>query len=294
MLNSPFRKEALANRNRRQQLDHLLRVTAPHERIIVAGIGVVLLALAAWVFFGRISTGMTIDGILLKPGDRHAIVALESGQLLAYLVSPGDRIEGGSPIARQSLPDLEREVSALRARIDLLQPETAEAGAPGGSANFASIRETIVQLEARRNARELLISHVGGEVMALGASPGEFLTPGAAVAQVRAADGESLNAFVRVTPRVAQRIEPGMQATVEIELPGDVTEVHGGEIASVTGDPSPDWLDTLVPAAGDSTHLVEIVLDPSSALAMPDGTRCRVRIVFGKYSPIALFNFVRS
>ena len=43
MFNNPFREVAAANRNQRQQLDHLLRVTAPHERIILAGIGVVLL-----------------------------------------------------------------------------------------------------------------------------------------------------------------------------------------------------------------------------------------------------------
>ena len=47
MFNSPFRKEARANRDQHQQLDHLLRVAAPHERLMLAVIGAALLAFIA-------------------------------------------------------------------------------------------------------------------------------------------------------------------------------------------------------------------------------------------------------
>ena len=140
MFNSPFRREALANRSQRQQLDHLLRVTAPHERIILASIGVALLALAAWAVFGRIPTGVTVDGILVESGVRHEIASLEPGQLLEYLVGPGDRVDAGSPIARQSLPELEREITALRERIDLLETEVAQAGANTAVSPLAGVR----------------------------------------------------------------------------------------------------------------------------------------------------------
>ena len=291
MFNSPFRKEALDNRNQRQQLDHLLKVTAPHERIIVAGIAVVLLALVAWAVFGRIPAGVTADGVLVKSGDRIDVVALESGQLLSYLIEPGDRVEAGSQIARQSLPTIERQISALRERMDLIQ---AQASALGTSPNLASIRESILQLQAQRTARELLVSHGTGEVMALGASPGQFLTPGAAVALIRGTDAESLKAVVRVAARVAQRIEPGMRAVVEVDLAGEAMDVVDGAVAAVTRDPAPHWLTRLLPAQDDSEHLVEVVFDPAAAFATKDGTPCRVRIEFGSYSPIAIFNFVRS
>lgn len=291
MLNSPFRKEALDNRNKRQQLDHLLKVTAPHERIIVAGIAVVLLALVAWAVFGRIPAGVNVDGVLVKSGERIDVVALDSGQLLSYLVDPGDRIEAGSPIARQSLPAIERQISALRERMDLIQ---AQASALGTNPNLAAIRESILQLEAQRTARELLVSHSTGEVMALGASPGQFLTPGTAVALIRGGEAESLKAIFRVPSRVAQRIEPGMRAAVEVDLADEAMNVVHGKVASMTRDPAPDWLAGLLPALPDSAHLVEVVINPSSALAVTDGTQCRIRIVFGQYSPIAIFNFVRS
>ena len=111
MFNSPFRREALANRNQRQQLDHLLRVTAPHERIILASIGVALLALAAWAVFGRIPTGVTVDGILVESGVRHEIASLEPGQLLEYLVGPGDRMVG-----RRRQPDRSAEPAGTGTR----------------------------------------------------------------------------------------------------------------------------------------------------------------------------------
>ena len=59
MFNNPFLEQAAASKNKRQQLDHLLRVTAPHERVILAGIGVALLALAAWALFGSVVRAVT-------------------------------------------------------------------------------------------------------------------------------------------------------------------------------------------------------------------------------------------
>ena len=294
MFNSPFRKEALANRNQRQQLDHLLRVTAPHERIILASIGVALLALAAWALFGRIPTGVTADGVLIESGVRHEVASLEPGQFLEYLVDRGDRVEAGSPIARQSVPELDREITALLERIDLLQADAAQAGASAAGSTLDSARESILQMEARRTTRELLVSQTGGEVAALWATPGQFLTVGAAVAQIREGEPEPLKAVIRVAPRVALRIEAGMRASVEIVMPGEATRVISGAIALMTEESLGDWIDSLLPVTGNSSHLVEVVLDQASNIPAPDGSQCRVRIEFGQFSPAALFNFVRS
>lgn len=154
MFNNPFLEEAAASRNKRQQLDHLLRVTAPHERIILVGIGLVLLALMAWVLFGSIIRGVTIDGILIEPGVRHEVVSTEPGHLVEFLVVPGDRVETGDPIARQSVPELEREIAALRERLELLQTGISQAGGDGGALRslLASARVALLQMEARRSA----------------------------------------------------------------------------------------------------------------------------------------------
>ena len=294
MFNSPFRKEALANRNQRQQLDHLLRVTAPHERIILASIGVALLALAAWALFGRMPTGVTVDGVLIESGVRHEVASLEPGRLLEYLVDTGDRVEAGSPIARQSVPELDREITALLERIDLLQSDTGLAGAGSTGSTLDSARESILQMEARRAVREVLVSQTGGEVAALWAAPGQFLSVGTAVAQIRDGEPEPLKAVIRVAPRVAQRIEAGMRASVEIVMPGEATRVMNGEVALMTEESPGDWIDSLLPLTGNSSHLVEVVLDQAWDNPVSDGSECRVRIEFGHFSPAALFNFVRS
>lgn len=51
MLNNPFRQRAIAASASRQQLDRLPRVTAPHERIILAAVGLMLAGIGAWALF---------------------------------------------------------------------------------------------------------------------------------------------------------------------------------------------------------------------------------------------------
>ena len=223
---SPFREEAVASRNRRQQLDRLLRITAPHERVVLAGIGLVLLAFVAWALFGSVERSVRADGVLIEPGARHEVVSTDSGYIVEYLVSAGDRIGAGIPIARQSVPELQREIAALRDRVALLETETGQAGGRGDALRslLASARVALVQMEARRSARELVVSQIEGEVMALHAAPGDYLPAGAAVAQLRDTGDHPLRAVLGVAPRIAQRIRPGLRASVEVVTPDGCAE----------------------------------------------------------------------
>ena len=51
MFNNPFRQQAVAATANRQQLDRLLRVTAPHERIVLAAVGLILVGGGAWLAY---------------------------------------------------------------------------------------------------------------------------------------------------------------------------------------------------------------------------------------------------
>lgn len=287
MFDNPFLEAAAGSRNKRQQLDHLLRITAPHERFILAGIGVVLLALVAWALFGSIVRGVTIDGVLIEPGARHEIVSTEPGYLVEFLVVPGDRVEAGDPIARQSVPELERETSALRDRVEMLKTELSQV-AGGLRSLLASAEVALLQMEAQRSARELIVSPIGGEIMALRSAPGEYLQAGGAVAELRDAEDQPLQAVLRVSPRMAQRIQTGMQASIEVVMPDGATRRVDGEVASVTPGPLPNWLATLPPAAPAATHRIDVLLRQTSDLSVPDGTPCRARIVLGRH-PLAEF-----
>ena len=247
---SPFRDKALAaSANRRQDLDHLLRVTAPHERLVLAAVGVILAGLGAWVLFGSIVRDVTLDGFLIEPGTRHEVVAAEPGYLAEFLVEPGDRVEAGAGIARQRVPQPEREM-------------------------------------------ELLVSPAAGAVVELLAEAGEFLPAGRAVAQVREAADRPLGAVVRVPPDMAQRLQPGMPASIEVEQHAGVTHRVSGVVAAVA--PLPHWLAAWPPAVAESGRRVDIDLQPAPALSVPDGTPCRVRIVLGRQPPAALLGLGRS
>ena len=288
-----FPEESSASRNERQQLDHLLRISAPHERMVLTGVGLVLLAFAAWALFGSIVQGVSSEGLLIKPGARHEAAAVESGHLTEFLVTPGGRVEAGGPVARQSVPELEREIATLRKRMAQLEARAERAGG-GGGVLLDSVRVALLEVEAQRAAKEVIVSPIDGEVMALHASLGDYLPPGAAVAQVRDAEGPPLQAVLRVAPRIAQRIHPGMRASVEVEAPDGALRRLDGEVTAVTDGPLPHWLSALPPAVESSAHRVDVALLRTEGLSVPDGAPCRIRIELGRRSLFALLAPGRS
>lgn len=296
MFNNPFHKIAAEAKNEREQLDRLLRITAPHERLALAGIGLVVLAFAVWALFGSVVRSVTVDGVLIAPGERRAAVTAEPGQLLEFLVAPGDRVRAGQTVARQSAPELERETAALRERVNLLRSQLGQAGGTGSALRslLASAEAAQLQMEARRAARQTIVSRRSGVVMALLSAPGEYLPAGAAVAQIREGASRPVEAVLRVGRSTAQRIRPGMAATVEVALSDGSTRQLGGKVARAIAGPLPDWLARLKPAVPLSSYRVDIVLDRTSGLAAADGTACRIRIELGRHTPIAIFDSGRS
>ena len=296
MFNNPFRPDALASRNQRQQLDHLLRITAPHERIVLLVVGLILLGLVVWAFLGSVRSGVAAAGLLLEPGDRYEVVSVDSGRLLEYLVGPGDVVEEGDAIARQSVPELDREVAVLRSRIDLMESEFAEGGVDERNlgALLALARVALLQAQTRHATRELIVSHIDGEVMALRSTRGAYLPAGEAVAQLRSSGEPALEAVLLLPPRMAQRLEPGMPAGVEVVTPEGGTRRLHGRVDGVTPPGAvPPWLAALQPDVPDQAHRVDVVLTEAE-VAFADGTPCRVSIQIDRRPAAVLLDLVRS
>ncbi|MDE0153331.1 MAG: HlyD family efflux transporter periplasmic adaptor subunit [Gammaproteobacteria bacterium] len=290
MFNSLFFDDAAASRNKRHQLGYLLRVAAPHERVILAGIGAVLLALLVWILFGSVVRSVTVDGVLLKPGIRHEVVSTEPGHLMKFLVTLGDQIEKGGAIARQTVPELEREITALRDQIEILEAGVRQVGGDGTNSFLISAQEALLQMEARRIAKEVIASHMNGEIMVLDAAPGDYLPAGSVVAQLRDPEDKPLQAVLLVAPRMAKRLRAGMQTSVEVVMSDGAVREVDGEIVAVTSGPFPNWLAAFQSESVDYAYRVDITLDSESKLAVPDGTPCHVRILLGRHSPIALLS----
>ena len=102
MFNNPFDSfhDTVAEaKEEREQLDRLLTISTPRERLLVAGAGLLLFVLAAWLVLGSVARSVAVDGLLVETGGNptagngsvQALVWLESG------VAP--RIEAGMPAA---------------------------------------------------------------------------------------------------------------------------------------------------------------------------------------------------
>ena len=256
-----FREQAIAASENRQQLDRLLRVTAPHERIVLGATGLLLAGLGIWALFGSIDREITLQAVLIKPGQRYEVVATEPGYLVEYLVEPGDRVARGTDIARQSLPASADEAGVALAGAEQRPPDSGA-----------------------------IASQIGGEVMVLRATLGDYLSAGTAVAQLREPVDHPLQAAAYASPRVARRLRPGMRATVEVQLPGGGTHRLEGTVSVVAG-PSPVWLSHWPMADAENAPRIDMDLEPVPGPALRDGTPCMVRISLGRYSLASLLGF---
>ncbi len=100
MFNNPFDSfhDTVAEaKKEREQLDRLLTISTPRERLLVAVIALVLLILAAWLFLGRVALGVALDGVLVEPSE-NAAAGNRSVEALVWVESPiAPRIETGMP-----------------------------------------------------------------------------------------------------------------------------------------------------------------------------------------------------
>ncbi len=294
MLNVPAKRGDAPARNEDEHLDRLLRVSAPHERLVLACAGLVLLAFAGWLFLGTVAHTVTAEGVLIAPGERHMAISTEPGQLLEYLVAPGDRVTAGQPVARQTVPVLDREMSVLLDRINLLQAEHDLAGSDALRKLLDSAQVALLGIEASRTTGQTIVSPQAGEVMALVAAPGMFLEAGAAVALVRTTAEGPPRAVLGVDQDTARRLRPGMPAWVEFPAPDGGTRRLDGEVAYLAAGPAPVWLARLMPWAPASWHRVDIALHQAPDFPAPDGVACRIRIELDRLSPASLLVTGRS
>lgn len=87
MFNNPFgsfQDSVAAAKAEREQLDRLLTVSTPRERLLVAAIGILSVLLAAWLFLGDVARNVTVDAVLVEPG-QHPHTATPSIHALAWI-----------------------------------------------------------------------------------------------------------------------------------------------------------------------------------------------------------------
>ena len=218
--NPLFRERALIRRAQPEPLDDLLRVTAPREWLLLVGIAVALVAAVVWGAFAGVERTMSHGGTLVRPGERHTLVAAAPGIVSEVVAEVGERIEAGQAIARLRLPELDWRQRLAEARVAALE-EGAGGRAPTAAEEtwrevaLAEARAEQIELAALRAAGAEVVSPHGGEVSASSLVTGRAVSAGEAVAEVRAGARRAPEAIVYVPPGEG-RIEVGMAARVAV------------------------------------------------------------------------------
>lgn len=129
-----FHKTVGKAKKERERLDRLLTISTPGELALVALTAFVLLVFVAWLLFGSVTRSVTVDGVLVEPGEQlpgdsaplQAVVWLQKG--LAR------QIEAGMP-ARVEVAITDGESQRLYGEIARIAPVPfADGSAPFESA----------------------------------------------------------------------------------------------------------------------------------------------------------------
>ena len=67
-----FDKTVGKAKKEREQLDRLLTISTPGELALVALTALVLIAFLAWLLFGSVARSVTLEGVLVEPGEQLA------------------------------------------------------------------------------------------------------------------------------------------------------------------------------------------------------------------------------
>ncbi len=296
MFDNPFREEAISSRSERQKLDHLLRVTAPREHIILVATCIFFVAFIVWLLWGSVPRTLAFEGVVLETGDRHEVATNESGILIEIKVSEGDYVVAGEVIGRQTVPDLEKELSVLRSRKELLNIQIGEFADTNSNARslLNSTETALLQMEERRRVRSEIVSHVNGVVTALYSSTGDHLPVGNVVAEVRENAFRQLQPVALVPRTRTDEIEPGMLAKVEITMPDGTVQFLEGEVVFLNNETLSNGGGTVMKHPFDQGIQLAVKLNLARESLVTEGTACRIRIQLKRTAPIDVLNIKRS
>lgn len=303
---SLYRQRAYEQRGRVAPIDGVLRVSSPHEWLMLLALAATVIAVLAWSIVGRLESGVSAPCTLHAPGARHLVVAPSAGVVVEVMAEPGDEVDAGDPLARLAAPELSIAADLAVARAAALAAEH-----PGDAETVAAAAEaeTLAELET---AGTLVVSPASGQLAVSGLRVGVALEAGAAAAEVRQAGTGPPTAVVSLGSDAAL-VRPGSTASVAVTVAGAADAVIAdARIATVGGSQSqfalPGALDdrsaagnaasaAMIGDAGASAHLgaaqaaAEFVTPPPAEFAavaeLPGSAyECTARIVTGSHRPI--------
>ena len=282
-----FRERALASRRRQEPLDDLLKVTAPHEWLLVVGLGVMVAALVVFGVVGSIERSLSYDAVLVHPGQRHTVFAPVSGTVVEVLVEAGDTVEPGEAIARVQTTAHQRMESASLLLNELYGGDDQQADSASAELMRLLLSVTNAATRDGRGVGGDVVSMIGGEVMRLDVAPGQSVIADAPVALVRTPASGPQEVLAFTPAHDAARLDAGMDAQVRVADGSRGESVFPARVASLSERPvtPPEWLTALGLNLPENAHMLRVsLLDDGPGPAVADGSHASLRVVLGRSS----------
>ena len=288
--NPLYRRSAYEHRGRVAPIDGILRVSAPHEWLVLLALTAVIAAAVVWSFAGRLESGVSGPCSLRPAGERYTVTATVSGVVTEVLARPGHQLDSGAPLLRVTSPEVSLAAELARARAAALgaqHPDSADAVAARAEA------EALADVGA---SGTLVRTPVSGTLVSSAPRRGDTLMLGAPVAEIHEAAAGPPQATIFLTGGDAARARPGMTVSVgwmqrlgadSVRSDAVVTEVNAA--APVLGAPSAELA---AGATADATVIAEFAQPLTDTAALGSGTDaalgCTARIVTASRRPIEL------
>ncbi len=158
VFNNPFdsfHNTVAEGKEEREQLDRLLTISTPRERLLVAVIAGMLCVLAAWLILGNVALTVALDGALAEPGESQPE---STRSVQAFVWVEGDvasRIKAGMPAAVE-LGGAGGNAATLDGKVTAISPLPLSEGlAAFASAAPVSVYRLDITLDEGRDSASL-------------------------------------------------------------------------------------------------------------------------------------------
>lgn len=94
-----FRKSSIKNYSNSEQLDRAVRVASPMSWIGIIAVGVLIISVVLWSFFGSIPEVKSVKAVISDKMNSFAVHTPVSGSLMSYAVGEGDVVKKGQIVA---------------------------------------------------------------------------------------------------------------------------------------------------------------------------------------------------
>ncbi|MDE0115394.1 MAG: biotin/lipoyl-binding protein [bacterium] len=262
-----YRQRAYEQRGRVAPIDGLLRVSLPHEWLLLGVLAAVVIGVLVWSFVGRLESGVSGPCALHASGVRHPVAAPVAGVVVEVLAEPADEVAAGDPLARLAAPEL-----SLASELAAARAAALEAQHPGAPETVAAAAEAEALADIDM-AGTLVLSPATGLLAASELLAGASVEAGAVVAEVQHVDAGPPSVVVSLGSE-SPRVRPGMKTSIAL---------------TIAGASHPVVADGFVAAVGAEAEAELVAPPPEFAAAPalpPSAYECSARIVTGSYRPI--------